>query len=109
MKRFKSVWTWFVISLFVMLAIPVVAQDYTKSNETTFVAKQKLPKSSPTKTEYTWVDSDGKSYPIYLSTKSCFIIRTSKKSGKEYRKYLPKEVYQEITNGSKKTLGSKRS
>lgn len=107
MKRFKSIWTWFVISLFMMLAIPVFAQDYIKQNETTFVAKQKS-KSAPTPTEYTWVDSDGKSYPIYLSAKSAFIIRKSKKSGKEYRKYLPKEIFNEITNGNKKTLGSKR-
>lgn len=106
MRRFKSFWTWFVISLFLMLAIPMIAQDYTKSNETTFVAKQKS-KSAPTPTEYTWVDSDGKSYPIYLTEKSCFIKKISKKSGKEYRKYLSKELFKEI-NGKTKTMGSKK-
>lgn len=107
MKKFKSIWTWFVISMSLMLAIPVFAQDYTKKDETTFVAKQKSSKSTPTLTKYTWVDSDGKTYPIYLSAKSCFIIRKSKKSGKEYRKYLPKEVFEEI-NGKQKTVGGKR-
>lgn len=102
MKRFKSIWTWFVISLFVMLAIPVFAQDYTKQSEKVYVAKQKSSKSEPILTDYSWIDSDGKKYPIYLTEKSCFIKKISKKSGKEYRKYLSKDLFKEITKKWKK-------
>ncbi len=108
MKRLKSIWTWFVISLFVMLAIPMIAQDYTKQSEKVYVAKQKSSKSEPILTDYSWIDSDGKTYPIYLTEKSCFIKKISKKSGKEYRKYLSKELHKEIY-GKTKTMGSKRS
>lgn len=44
----------------------------------------------PTKTEYTYVDKNGTSYPIYLSSNGkAFIVRTSKRTGKAYRQYLP--------------------
>ena len=43
-----------------------------------------------TKTQYTYTDSKGVVYPIYLSsTGKAFIKKVSKKTGKEYRQYLP--------------------
>lgn len=102
MKKLKSIWTWFVISMFVILAIPMIAQDYTKQSEKVYVAKQKSSKSEPILTDYSWIDSDGKKYPIYLTEKSCFIKKISKKSGKEYRKYLSKDLFKEITKKWKK-------
>lgn len=53
-------------------------------------------KSEVTLTPYIWTDREGKTYPIYKTDKSCFIIKKSKKTGKEYRYYLPKEVQQKI-------------
>lgn len=51
----------------------------------------------PTKTEYVYV-IDSVSYPIYLSsTGKAFIKRTSKRTGKEYRQYLP-EVTKQIAH-----------
>ena len=43
------------------------------------------------KTDYVFIDkSDGGVYPIWISSKGkCFIIKVSKKTGNEYRKYLP--------------------
>lgn len=43
------------------------------------------------KTDYVFIDkSDGGVYPIWVSSKGkCFIIKVSKKTGNEYRKYLP--------------------
>lgn len=42
------------------------------------------------KTKYTYTDSAGIVYPIYLSTDGkAFIIMFSEDSGREYRKYLP--------------------
>ena len=42
------------------------------------------------KTKYTYTDSAGIVYPIYLSKDGkAFIIKISEDTGKEYRKYLP--------------------
>ena len=49
-----------------------------------------IKKDSITLTGYYYVTSDGTRYPIYKSSKGkCFILRTSAKTGKEYRQYLP--------------------
>jgi hypothetical protein len=47
-------------------------------------------------TGFTWKDSKGDEYPVYMAyTGSCFIIRTSK-SGDDYRAYLGEEVSEQI-------------
>jgi hypothetical protein len=47
------------------------------------------------KTEYTYRDKNGGVYPIYLSSKGkAYIICTSKKTGKSYKRYLPKVTEQ---------------
>ena len=49
-----------------------------------------------TKTDFTWKDSKGDEYPVYIAhTGSYFIIRTSK-SGDDYRAYLGEEVSKQI-------------
>lgn len=53
-------------------------------------------KPEPINTGYMWKDRDGNLYPIYkiLNKKGVwkyFILRVSKKTGKEYRYYLPEE------------------
>ena len=56
------------------------------------------PKTSgkETKTEFTYTDSKGNIYPVYLSASGkAFIKRVSKKTGKEYKMYLP-EVGKQI-------------
>ena len=55
--------------------------------------------AEPLATGYTWEDSKGVKYPIYISNGgkgSAFIIRTSKNTGKQYKAYLGKEITQEI-------------
>lgn len=48
-------------------------------------------------TPYTWKDKDGKTYPIYITKKgACYVKRISKKTGKEYKYYLPKEIREQI-------------
>lgn len=57
----------------------------------------KIAKDSVTFTGYHYFDSKGVRYPIYMSSKGkCFIIRTSSKTGKQYKQYLP-EVTKELT------------
>ena len=48
-------------------------------------------------TGFNWTDSKGVNYPIYISNSgSCFIIKTSAKTNKEYRCYLKPDVSQDI-------------
>ena len=50
----------------------------------------KIAKDSVTFTGYHYFDAKGVRYPIYMSSKGkCFILRTSSKTGKQYRQYLP--------------------
>lgn len=54
-------------------------------------------KESDTKTKYTWEDKDGNKYPIFITKKgACYIKRVSKKTGKEYKYYLPKNIQETI-------------
>lgn len=63
-----------------------------KREGTTFVVSSSRKSAEATKTKYTWKVGNTE-YPIYISPSgSCYIIKTSKKSGKEYKQYLPKEV-----------------
>lgn len=66
-------------------------------NGNTFIASTRTSKSNAQQTQYTWKDSKDNEYPIYISASgSCYVIKTSKKTGKEYKSYLPKEVSTEI-------------
>lgn len=59
----------------------------------TFIASIRTNKSNVKQTQYTWKDSKGNEYPIYISASgSCYVIKISKKTGKEYKSYLPKEI-----------------
>jgi hypothetical protein len=74
------------------------AQTYTREGNT-FTAKASAgrAKAEPIKTKFVWTDSKGVAYPIYMGkTGSCFVIRKSSKTGKEYRSYLGTEVSAEI-------------
>lgn len=55
----------------------------------------KIEKDSATLTGYFYIDTKGVKYPIYMSSKGkCFIIRTSAKTGKQYKQYLPEVTKQ---------------
>ena len=61
-----------------------------KGNNFTQVSNKKESSGKETKTQYTYTDSKGVVYPIYLSsTGKAFIKKVSKKTGKVYRQYLP--------------------
>lgn len=53
--------------------------------------------NSDTVTPYNWKDKDGNVYPVYITKKgACYIKRISKKTGQEYKYYLPKEIQEQI-------------
>ena len=78
------------------------AQDRTPNftqEGRTFV-QQKAGRTSKTAepTGYTWKDSKGNEYPLFLHTytkgekagrTTCYVVKTSAKTGKEYKYYLP--------------------
>lgn len=78
--------------------------EYTQ-NGTEFV---ETPKSNnggakETKTGCTWTDSKGVKYDIYMSSKGrCYVYKTSKKTGKQYKYYLPKEMDAQVAAQMKK-------
>ena len=74
----------------------------------TFVQVSKQKSSvKETKTQFTYQDSKGNVYPVYLSsTGKAFIKRVSKKTGKEYPQYLPdvgKQINPEAYKETEKT------
>ena len=80
--------------LLALFCITISAEVKREGN--TFKVEQTT-KESDTKTQYTWVDKDGNIYPIFITKKgACYIFRTSKKTGKEYKQYLPKNIQETI-------------
>ena len=61
-------------------------------------------------TGFTWSDSKGKEYPIYMSNSgSCYIIKVSAKTNKEYKQYLKPEISQDICNKLSKEYQGKKN
>ena len=55
--------------------------------------------SAPVSTGFEWTDSKGNKYPIYISASgSCYIIKKSNKTGKDYKQYMKPEISQDICN-----------
>ena len=75
------------------LNVGVQAQSVVKSGNTfTQVSNNKggTSEGKETKTQYTYKDSKGNVYPVYLSASGkAFIKKVSKKTGKEYKQYVP--------------------
>lgn len=93
MKKFLS------LSLAILVAVASYGQSYQRNGkEFSAVKKERAASNSEgNKTGFTWKDSKGKVYDIYISPKgSCYIIRISSKTGKKYKSYLPKDVSEEI-------------
>ncbi len=92
----------YIITLFVTLLISVTSYADIVRDGDTFRVEKTISVNQDTKTKYTWEDKKGNKYPIFITKKgACYVIRVSKKTGKEYRQYLPKDVQETI----KKELG----
>lgn len=105
--------------LFLAMALSATAQEKPQQNGwkregKTFVqsAQKSQTMQGDTPTAYTWRDKDGNEYPIILHTytkgekagrTTAYVWRVSKKTGKEYRYYLPngEQIASEILNESK--------
>ena len=84
-----------IISFVILLGIIANAQVLKEGN--TFKSNKEKTEVVEQKTSYEYEDSKGNKYPIYVSKRgSLYVIKTSKKTGKEYKYYLPKEMQEEI-------------
>ena len=85
------------IILCILLALFCITISAEVKREGNTFRVEQTTKESDTKTQYTWVDKDGNVYPIFITKKgACYIFRTSKKTGKEYKQYLPKNIQETI-------------
>lgn len=82
----------FVCLLAFLWVATASAQSVVRKGNTFYQqsSSNKIAKDSVTFTGYHYFDTNGIRYPIYMSSKGkCFILRTSKKTGKQYKQYLP--------------------
>lgn len=94
-----------VLGFLILFSKQSQAQNVIRNGKTFVqqVDSSKKTVKEPQKTEYTYMDHQGQVYPIYLSsTGKAFIVRTSKRTGKEYRQYLPEVTKALNTNKAKK-------
>ena len=85
------------IILYLLLALFCITISAEVKREGNTFKVEQTTKESDTKTQYTWVDKDGNVYPVFITKKgACYIFRTSKKTGKEYKQYLPKNIQETI-------------
>jgi hypothetical protein len=106
MKKIKDFITFLFFLLFTLFGLWMTADAQTtyKQEGNVFSSVKTTKTVTPDKTPYTWKDSKSKEYPIYISsTGSCFVIKISSKTGKEYRQYLGPEISEDIC----KQLGRK--
>lgn len=83
--------------LCILLALfSITSYAEVKREGDTFKVEQTA-KASNTKTKYTWEDKKGNKYPIFVTKRgACYVLRVSKKTGKEYKYYLPKDIQETI-------------
>lgn len=90
----------FILFIIMMLSMSMTtnAQNYIRSGNTFEVKSSKSSsKNTSVKTKFTWKDSKGKTYQINVSSSGAtFVIKTSSKTGKEYKQYLGPEISKEI-------------
>ena len=86
----------YIITLLIVLSMSVIGYaDIVRNGDTFKVETTSVNKD--TKTKYTWEDKEGNKYPIYITKKgACYVLRVSKKTGKEYKYYLPKDIQETI-------------
>ena len=93
-------------------------KGYTRDGKTFTQTKgARAGSSQDVATAYTWKDSKGNEYPLFLHTytkgekagrTTCYVVKTSAKTGKEYKYYIPngEEIAREIL-GETKGAGSR--
>lgn len=75
----------------------IVGAQTIKREGKTYIEQANSKSANEIKTGFTYKDSKGKEYDIYIGvTGSCYINKVSQKTGKAYRKYLGETISKEI-------------
>lgn len=92
--------------LCILLALFCITVDAQVKREGNTFKVEQTAKASDTKTKYTWEDKKSNKYPIFITKKgACYVLRVSKKTNKEYKYYLPKDIQAQI----KQEMGIERT
>ena len=87
----------YIIALLVVFSMSITSYADVVRNGDNFKVEKTTSVNQDTKTKYTWEDKEGNKYPIFITKKgACYVLRTSKKTGKEYKYYLPKDIQETI-------------
>jgi len=95
MEKIKTLLSGLFFLLFMLFGLFMTADAQTtyKEEGNVFSSVKTTKTVTPDKTPYTWKDSKGKEYPIYISQSgSCYVIKTSAKTGNTYKQYLGPEI-----------------
>lgn len=87
----------FVLISSLSFSVEASAQSFHRKGNVFEQVSTRKSSATATKTVYTWKDSKGNNYPIFV-TKSgrCFVNKTSGKTGKEYKYYLDEEISKQV-------------
>lgn len=94
-----------ILAIIVLMLGFLVLSQHTQAQNVVRQGKvfvQSSTSGDSTKTDYEYQDRDGVKYTIYLSSKGkAYVWMKSKKTGKLYKRYLPKitEMLKETDNG----------
>lgn len=110
MKKFLQMMLVVLIASF--SALPEAeAQAQTRREGNTFIQQSSRNQaSSAIQTKYTWKDSKGTEYPIFITKNGrCFVNKISSKTGREYKYYLDEKTSRTIANEMSITYVPKQS
>ena len=87
-----------VLGILSLVGIKLYAQSYKKEVNNFIQQPRTGSKQQPKETPFTFVDNKGKQYVIYItSTGACFVLKTSRNTGKDYRYYLDTDICKEVS------------
>lgn len=98
MKKFLQMMLVVLIASFSVLP-EAEAQAQTRREGNTFIQSSRNSATNVIKTKYTWKDSKGTEYPIFITKNGrCFVNKISSKTGREYKYYLDEKTSRTIAN-----------
>lgn len=87
---------WVLVVMF-CISLDAKAQSYERKGNNFEQISTRNTSSTVTKTVYTWTDSKGNKYPIFVTKNGrCFVNKVSSKTGKEYKYYLEENISKEV-------------
>lgn len=86
-----------IIIILALLLGSLTGYAEVKREGNTFKIERTATTNTDIQTKYKWQDKEGNEYPIFITKKgACYVKKISKKTGKEYKYYLPKNIQETI-------------